>query len=55
MIKNYMMKNFGFPFILKLIWEVFHLTTASGIPLSLIREILNISTINCLIIFVSLL
>lgn len=48
-------KNPSIPFILQLIWEVFHLTTASGIPLSLIRERLNISTINCLIIFVSLL
>ena len=55
MIKKYMMKNFGFPFILQLIWEVFHLTTASGTPLSLIREILNISAVNSLIIFVSLL
>lgn len=55
MIKKYMRRNSGFPFILKLIWEVFHLTTASGSPLSLIREILNISTINHVIIFVSLL
>lgn len=48
------MKNFGFFFILKFIWEVFYLIIVLGIFLLLIREILNILIINCLIIFVSL-
>lgn len=54
-LKRHPLTNPRSPFMFKPIWERFPLTTASGIPLSLIREILNVSTINRLIISVSLL